>query len=85
MYNFRPSESFYARPFGLVLEVYYKGDSVSRISSFSRCSASAPGYDQITHPPLPPPLQEEETVYCSTVFNGTVNIVEVEEGFDVET
>ena len=24
MYNFRPSESFYARPFGLTVNIYYK-------------------------------------------------------------
>lgn len=53
VYSFRPSESFYARPFGLVINIYYKDD--------------------------------ESNDYRTAVFNSTVNIVEIEEGFDAET
>lgn len=52
-YNFRPSESFYARPFGLTMNLYYK--------------------------------DTEGNDYRNAVFNGTVNIIEVEEGFDTQT
>lgn len=52
-YNFRPSESFYARPFGLTMNLYYK--------------------------------DVEGNEYRNAVFNGTVNIVEIEEGFDTQT
>lgn len=52
-YSFMPSESFYARPFGLTVNMYYKN------------------------------LDEE--LFIDAVFNETVNIVEVEEGFDGET
>ncbi|XP_003387346.1 PREDICTED: translocon-associated protein subunit alpha-like [Amphimedon queenslandica] len=52
-YDFTPSESFYSRPFGLVVNVYYK--------------------------------TEEGNEFRDAVFNGTVNIVEIEEEFDAES
>ena len=155
VYKFRPSESFYARPFGLVINVYYKdavcgtiytcqklfqssatNDLVISLSlslSPSLCSLllslfpsllllslsppsplplplplplSLPLPLPLPHPlplSLPPslsspfpsspspslssshsPLQDGND-YRDAVFNNTVNIVEVEEGFDAET
>lgn len=53
VYSFKPSETLYARPFGLVMNLYYKDD--------------------------------EGNEFRDSVFNNTVNIVEIEEGFDAET
>ena len=39
VYNFRPSESFYARPFGLTMNIYYK----DQVSMGSRCGVGG-GY-----------------------------------------
>ena len=52
-YSFAPSESFYARPFGLVVNMYYRD------------------------------LEGGE--FRDAVFNSTVTIVELEEGYDAET
>lgn len=52
-YIFKPSETLYARPFGLVVNIYYK--------------------------------DEEGNEFRHAAFNNTVNIVEVQEGFDAET
>jgi hypothetical protein len=74
VYRFRPSESFYARPFGLTINVYYK-DAVSYSTTVS----------SHTHDMFSCTLSQEDNDYCDAVFNNTVNIIEVEESFDAET
>ena len=72
MYNFKPSESFYSRPFGLVVNIYYR-DLVC--GAYCVCVCLCPYCS----------LVQDGNQFVDAVFNNTVNIVELEEGFDAET
>ena len=84
VYMFRPSESFYARPFGLTINIYYK-DTVSSVTTLC-----LPKYHMHTHTHTHTHTHihthtQDDNDYRDAVFNNTVNIMEVEEGFDAET
>ena len=75
IYEFTPSESFYSRPFGLVVNIYYKNevrdDVIVIVPIFSNTPSLSPSQEGIE--------------FRDAVFNGTVKIVEVEEQFDAES
>ena len=83
LYSFIPSEHFAGRPFGLSINLAYR-DMVSVIQfflSFQMFLFLQSNFYNTLHFFF----FQEGRVYSEAVFNETVNIFEVDEGFDGET
>lgn len=75
VYSFVPSESFYARPFGLTVNIYYR-------NVVCYCIIVVWSTRELI---IIVWLIQEGDFFVDAVFNETINIVEMEEGLDGET